>query len=77
MYGDVNEGVPITLTSFLTFNVPMAIGGTYKDLLATHGLNTKSIVSRWDSKPLEVDTLEQAVTALGLKSLAAKNSEES
>jgi len=77
MYGDVNEGVPITLTSFLTFNVPMAIGGTYKDLWATHGLNTKSIVSRWDSKPLEVDTLEQAVTALGLKSLAAKNSEES
>ena len=59
----------MTLTSFLTFNVPMAIekGGTYKDLLATEGRNTEAIISRWDAEPLEVDSLEQAVTALGLK----------
>jgi hypothetical protein len=57
------EGNPMTLTSFLTFNVPMARekGGTYEDLWATLGRNTSSTLSRWDSEPLEVDSLDEAV----------------
>jgi hypothetical protein len=55
----------------------IAKGGTWLDLMETQDCKPSPSAPRWDMEPLETDTIEQTLTAVGLakSSLAAKDSD--
>lgn len=67
--------VSVSISTFLTLNVAAAIakGGAFADLLESPRFPKRPSSPAWDMEPLEVDTIEKAMTALGLAKDAGGN----
>lgn len=64
-----SQTAPLSFEMFLSFNVPLAKknGGTWRAFWATRGKNKSSDIARWDDERLEPETLESAISALGIQ----------
>jgi hypothetical protein len=58
----------LSISTFLTLNVAAAIakGGTFADLIESPRFPKRPSSPVWDMEALEVDTIEKAMTTLGL-----------